>query len=85
MTEITINLSGAEMQQILNGLLQQGYDYGKRAEADELKATEYQLDENETGERMATARAKRARLSEKAAYSAYDKLKAEGLRLGLIS
>lgn len=85
MTEINIKLNGAEMQQILNGLLQQAYDYGKRAEAEELKVTEYQLDENEIGEGMATARAKRARLCEKAAYSAYDKIKAEGLRLGLIS
>lgn len=84
MTEITIKLSGVEMQQILSGLLNQGYEFGNRAEALELKVTEYQLDENEIGEGIAAANAKRCRLNERAAYSAYDKLKAEGMRLGLI-
>ena len=84
MTEITIKLSGLETRQILNGLIQMGYDYGKRAEKEELKVVEYQLDENEIEETLARSRAKRARLHEQAAYTAYDKIKAEAIRLGLI-
>lgn len=85
MTEITINLSGREAKEILDGLLEMSYQAGKRAEAEELKIIEYQMDENDIGEAMATARAKRAREQEKAACSAYDKIKAEAMRLGLIS
>lgn len=85
MTEITIKLSGRECNQILDGLLQMGYDHGKKAEAEELRVIECQLDENEIGEKMASAKAKRARDAENAAYSAYDKIKSEAMRLGLIS
>ena len=84
MTEITLKLSGREAQQILDGLLQMGYDHGKRAEKEELRVTEHQMDENEIGERMASARAKSSRDKEAAAYSAYEKVKAEAMRLGLI-
>ena len=62
-----------------------GYEHGHKAEAEELKVTEYQMEENQIGEAMASARAKRARDAETAAYSAYDKVKAEAMRLGLIS
>lgn len=85
MTEITIKLSGREVTEILNGLLNQGYEFGNRAESLELKVMEYKLDDNEDGERIAAARAKRCRDHERSAYSAYDKIKAEALRLGLIS
>lgn len=85
MTDITLKLSGIEVLQILDGLLQMGYDYGNRADAEELRLIECQLDENEIGEAMASARLKRARNHQKAAYSAYDKVKIEAMRLGLIS
>ena len=85
MPEITINLTGREAREILDGLLQMGYDAGNKAEAEELKVTEYQLDDNEIGAAMAAARAKRARDKQTAAYSAYDKIKVEAMRLGLIS
>lgn len=85
MAEIKINLSGKEMSQVLNGLLHQGYEFGNRAEEFEREVIEYQFDENEIGEGIASANAKRCRIYERAAYSAYEKLKAEGLRLGLIS
>jgi hypothetical protein len=84
MTEITIKISGREARQILEGLLQMSYDHGKRAEAEELKAMEYQFDENENGECIARARARRERDAEAAANTAYDKFKAEAMRLGLI-
>ena len=85
MTEITLNLSGREVLQVLDGLLQMGYDYGQRAEKEELRVIEYQMDENEIGEQMASARVKTARDKEAAAYSAYNKIKAEAMRIGLIS
>lgn len=85
MTEITIKISGREARQILDGLLQMSYDHGNRAEAEELKIMEYQFDENEIGESMARARAKRERDAEAAASAAYNKVKAEAMRLGLIS
>ena len=85
MTEITLKLSGREVKQILDGLLQVGYDYGKRSEAEELRLIECQMDENEIGVEMASARMKGLRDRESAAYSAYDKVKAEAMRLGLIS
>ena len=84
MTEITLKLSGREVLQILDGLLQMGYDHGQRAEKEELRVIEYQLDENEIGEQMASARAKSARDREAAAYSAYNKIKSEAMRIGLI-
>ena len=85
MTEITLKLSGREVKQILDGLLQMGYDYGQRAEKEELRVIEYQMDENEIGKQMASARVKTARDKEAAAYSAYNKIKAEAMRIGLIS
>lgn len=85
MTEITINLTGREAREILDGLLEMSYQAGKRAEAEELKVIEYQMDDNDVGAAMAKARATRAREKEKAAYSAYDKIKKEAMRLGLIS
>lgn len=85
MTEITINLTGREAREILDGLLEMSYQAGKRAEAEELKVIEYQMDDNDVGEAMAKARATRAREKEKAACSAYDKIKKEAMRLGLIS
>ena len=85
MTEITLKLSGREVLQILDGLLQIAYDYAKRAEKEELRVASYQLDENEIGEAMANGRLKSARDRQRAAYSAYEKVKAEAMRLGLIS
>ena len=85
MTEITLTLSGMEAQQILDGLCQMGYDYGKRAEAEELKATEFQMDDNEIRARITEARAKRARDKETAAYSAYRKLGKLFLDKGLVT
>ena len=85
MTEITLKLSGREVLQILDGLLQMGYDHGQRAEKEELRVIEYQMDENEIGEQMASARVKTARDKEAAAYSAYNKIKEEAMRIGMIS
>ena len=84
MTEITIKISSLEARQILNGLSQMSFDYWKRAEQEELQVIEYQLDGNEVGEKLAQSRAERARLHEMAANTAYNKIKTEAIRLGLI-
>lgn len=84
MEEITINLTGREAREILEGLLERGYQACKRAEEEELKVMEYQLDGNDAGAAMAKSRATLARDHEKAAYSAYNKIRREARRLGLI-
>jgi len=83
--KITLDLTSREIEQILNGLLTQGYDKQKIVDAEEARISEHRLEENDIGEKMATARRDRAYLDQEAAYKAYNKLGALALKLGAIT
>jgi len=81
---ISIEFSANEINEILDGLLEQGYKWGKIADKEDDKITDAQIDENDIAEAIATTRRKRAEAKKAAAYRAYDKIKKEAMRLGLI-
>lgn len=82
--QITLNLNSVEVKAILDGLLQQAYDNGKKAEEYEESAVQAMMVGNTIGEQMRNAKANRARLRQSGAYSAYNKIAAEAMKIGLI-